>query len=103
MRPDRILFALITLGDLVGGYLPTQSSYSPTVWKQPQPVHFFYGTIVAIRSAEIAYGGPAGLGAKVVKLALGEPWTRRDGWAHEQVCKDLDRVAKSWSRDRAAA
>jgi hypothetical protein len=65
MRPGKTLFALVVLGSLAGCYPPTQSSYSPTVWEQPQPVHFFYGQIVAIRPAEIAYGAPAGFGAKL--------------------------------------
>ena len=65
MRLDKTLFALIMLGSLAGCYPPSQSSYNPTVWEQPQPVHFFYGRLVAIRPAQIAYGGPAGFGAKV--------------------------------------
>ena len=65
MRSNKTAFAFIMLGSLAGCYPPTQSSYSPTVWEQPQPVHFFYGWIVAQRPAEIAYGTPAGFGAKV--------------------------------------
>jgi hypothetical protein len=65
MQLNKTLAAFVMVGGLVGCYPPTQSSYSPTVWEQPQPVHFFYGQIVAIRPAEVAYGGPAGFGAKV--------------------------------------
>jgi hypothetical protein len=39
MRPDKTLFVLIMLGALAGCYLPTQSSYSPTISEQPQPLH----------------------------------------------------------------
>jgi hypothetical protein len=43
MPPGKTLFALAMLGSLPGCYPPTQSSYSPKVWEQTQPVHFFYG------------------------------------------------------------
>jgi hypothetical protein len=70
MRPVKTLFALVVLGSLAGCYPLTQSSYSPKVWEQPQPVHFFYGRIVAIRPADIAYGAPAGFGLR----ARWSPW-----------------------------
>jgi hypothetical protein len=70
MRSGKTLFALVLLGSLAGCYPPTQSSYSPAVWEQPQPVDFFYGTIVAIRPAEINYGSPAGFGLR----ARWSPW-----------------------------
>jgi hypothetical protein len=43
MRPDKTLFALIMLGALPSCYPPTQSSYSPTISEQPQPLHPSYG------------------------------------------------------------
>jgi hypothetical protein len=45
MQPDKTLFALIMLGALASCYLPTQSSYSPTISEQPQPLHpsYVYG------------------------------------------------------------
>jgi hypothetical protein len=61
----RAISAVVLLGSLGGCYPPTQSAYSPAVWEQPQPVHFFYGRLVAIRPAEIAYGGPAGVGLRL--------------------------------------
>ena len=42
MRPDKTLFALIMLGALASCYPPTQSSYSPTISEQPQPLHPSY-------------------------------------------------------------
>lgn len=44
MRPDKTLFVLIMLGALASCYLPTQSSYSPTISEQPQPLHPPYGS-----------------------------------------------------------
>lgn len=59
----KAISALMLLGSLAGCYPPTQSAYGPDVWERPQLVHFFYGRLVAIRPAEIAYGGPAGVAA----------------------------------------
>ena len=70
MRHNKKICALAMVGSLVGCYPSTQSSYSPTAWEQPQPVHFFYGQVVAIRPAEIAYGAPAGFGFR----ARWSPW-----------------------------
>jgi hypothetical protein len=55
---------------LVGCNPPTQSGYSPSVVEQPQPVHFFYGTLVGIRPATLEYGNEAGIG---VGIGL-SPW-----------------------------
>jgi outer membrane lipoprotein SlyB len=66
----RIVSALALLGGVGGCYPTTQSSYEPAVWEQPQHVDFFYGTLVSIRPAQIAYGGPAGFGLR----ARWSPW-----------------------------
>jgi outer membrane lipoprotein SlyB len=71
MSLNKTLSALIMLGSLSGCFPPSQSSYSPTVWEQPQPVHFYYGRVVAIRPAEIAYGGIAGFG---IRAGLAPGW-----------------------------
>jgi hypothetical protein len=70
MRIVKTFSVLVALGGLAGCYPPTQSSYSPAAWEQPQPVHSFYGRIVAIRPADIAYGAPAGFGLR----ARWSPW-----------------------------
>ena len=63
MRPDKTLFALFMLGTLAGCYPPTQSSYSPTISEQPQPLHPSYG-----------YGGPA-VSVPASSLTLPPPCT----------------------------
>jgi hypothetical protein len=64
MRFVTAISALSLLAGLAGCYPPSQSSYNPVVWEQPQPAHFFYGRLVAIRPSEIAYGGIAGFGVR---------------------------------------
>ncbi|HYM72093.1 MAG TPA: hypothetical protein VET89_03860 [Stellaceae bacterium] len=57
---------------LAGCYPPAQSGYSPTVVEQPQPVHFFYGTLIDKRPATLEYGYETGIGATVVPRF---PWS----------------------------
>jgi hypothetical protein len=51
---------------LAGCYPPTQTEYSPTLAEQPQPVHFFYGTLIDRRAATFKYGNTAGFGAALL-------------------------------------
>jgi len=44
MRLGKTLFALAMLGSLAACYPPTQSSYNPTVWEQPQVTYGGLGT-----------------------------------------------------------
>jgi hypothetical protein len=66
MRSARTIPALALLASLAGCYPPTQSGYSPTVFEQPQPVHFFYGRLIQIRAASLEYGNDVGIGATAV-------------------------------------
>ena len=66
MRVARTAIALALLQGLAGCYPATQTEYSPAVVEQPQPVHFFYGTLVDVRNATLEYGHETGFGATVV-------------------------------------
>ncbi len=70
MRIIKALSALALLGSVSACYPPTQSAYGPAVWETPQRVGFFYGQLVSVRPANIAYGGPAGFGLR----ARWSPW-----------------------------
>jgi hypothetical protein len=58
--------ALILVGSLVGcsttTSLPTQTSYRVANLEQPQPVHYFYGTLVDVRPGSLEFGYEAGIG-----------------------------------------
>src|SRR5690349_11270830 len=61
-----LLLWLAAASCLAGCYPPSQSSYPPIAWEQPLPVHLFYGRVVAISPAEIAYpGATAGVGLRI--------------------------------------
>lgn len=70
MRVLKAISLLALLGALTGCYPPTQTQYSPTVVEQPQPVHFFYGTLIAQpRLVSFRYGNTAGFGAALFRTS----------------------------------
>jgi hypothetical protein len=66
----KTIFAFALIGMLAGCYPPTQTQYSPSVVEQPQPVHFFYGTLIDVRPAALEPGTEPGIGA----TASLSPW-----------------------------
>jgi hypothetical protein len=66
----KTIFAFALLGVLAGCYPPTQTQYPPEVVEQPQPVHFFYGTLIDVRAATLEPGAEPGIGA----TASFSPW-----------------------------
>jgi hypothetical protein len=62
MRLLEATLLLALIGALTSCYPPTQTQYNPTVVEQPQPVHFFYGTLIDRRPASFEYGNTAGIG-----------------------------------------
>ncbi|HEV2098607.1 MAG TPA: hypothetical protein VGR45_06730, partial [Stellaceae bacterium] len=64
MHIAKTIVALALAGAVAGCYPPTQTQYPPEVVEQPQPVHFFYGTLIAQpRQVSLHYGDTAGFGA----------------------------------------
>lgn len=65
MRFTRTTIALALMLGLPGCYPATQTEYSPAVVEQPQPVQFYYGTLVDVQNATLEYGHETGFGATV--------------------------------------
>jgi outer membrane lipoprotein SlyB len=65
MRLMSSVSLMALLGALTGCDLnpQTQTNYRPSAVEAPQPVHFYYGTLIDRRPATLAYGSTAGIGA----------------------------------------
>jgi hypothetical protein len=60
----KAVYALALVGVVAGCYPRTQTEYDPDVFEQPQPVHFFYGTLIAPpRQVSLEYNRIFGIGA----------------------------------------
>ncbi len=64
MNIFKVVSVLCFAATLGGCYPPTQTEYPPEVFEQPQPVHFFYGTLIAQpRQVSLEYNRMFGVGA----------------------------------------